>query len=95
MIGTDRDHKTGAIRALLAHSDSGALIYAGAAFIALRENERHRFFAEVERLRASWSMFKSSRLNDVKWCHPQLTVEVKHLAESNTLRHATVRGFAR
>jgi len=32
---------------------------------------------------------------DVKWCHPQLAVEVKYLAGSKTLRHATVRNFAR
>jgi hypothetical protein len=30
-------------------------------------------------------------MQDVKWCHPKLTVEVKHLAGSKTLRHATVR----
>ena len=27
----------------------------------------------------------------VKWCHPRLTVEVKHLAGSKILRHATVK----
>jgi len=32
---------------------------------------------------------------DVKWCHPKLVVEVKHLAGSELLRHATVRNFAR
>src|SRR6478735_2235451 len=36
VIGTDRDGKTGALRALLSHKDSGGLGYAGAAFIALR-----------------------------------------------------------
>jgi ATP-dependent DNA ligase len=35
VIGTDRDRKTGALRALLAHSDSAGLIYAGAAFTLL------------------------------------------------------------
>jgi len=35
VIGTDRDRKTGALRALLAHKDSAGLSYAGAAFIAL------------------------------------------------------------
>ena len=32
----------------------------------------------------SWGAFKSSRLMDVKWCHPKLVVEVKHLAGSKT-----------
>jgi bifunctional non-homologous end joining protein LigD len=95
VVGTDRDPKTGALRALLAHKDSAGLGYAGAAFIALAADERARFFSELERLATSWAAFKSSRMHDVKWCHPKLTVEVKHLAGSKTLRHATVRNFAR
>jgi bifunctional non-homologous end joining protein LigD len=50
VIGTDRDRKTGALRALLAHTDSAGLSYAGAAFIALAGAERAQFFAELERL---------------------------------------------
>src|SRR6476660_1171742 len=91
VIGTDRDRKTGAVRALLADQDSAGLSYAGAAFITLAGDERIRFFAELERLATSWGAFKSSRLMDVKWCHPKLVVEVRHLAGSKTLRHATVR----
>jgi bifunctional non-homologous end joining protein LigD len=91
VIGTDRDRKTGALRALLAHNDSAGLRYAGAAFIALAGDERTRFFAEVERLTTSWNLFRSSRMNDVRWCHPKLAVEVKHLAGSKMLRHATVK----
>ena len=91
VIGTDRDRKTGALRALLAHNDSAGLSYAGAAFIALAGDERTRFFAELERLATSWAAFKLSRLTDVKWCYPKLTVEVKHLAGIKTLRHATVK----
>ena len=95
VIGTDRDRKTGALRALLAHSDSGGLIYAGAAFIAMRGDERSAFFDQLEQLKTSWAVFKSSRLSDVQWCKPAIVVTVKHLAGSKTLRHATVRGFAR
>jgi DNA ligase D-like protein (predicted ligase) len=95
VVGTDRDRKSGAPRVLLAHTDDFGLIYAGAAFIALCGEERDRFLAEVERLTTSWSAFKSSRMNDVKWCHPKLRVEVKHLAGSKMLRHATVRALAR
>ena len=40
VIGTDRDRKTGALRALLAHADSDGLLYAGAAFIALGGSDR-------------------------------------------------------
>jgi bifunctional non-homologous end joining protein LigD len=93
VVGTDRDRKTGALMALLAHSDG--LKYAGAAFITLGGNERREFLTEVERLTTPWAALKSSRATDVKWCHPKLTVEVKHLAGSKTLRHATVRGLVR
>src|SRR5262249_11195297 len=95
VVGTDRDRKTGALRALLAHTDDFGLIYAGAGFIALAGEERRQFFAEIERLATSWEMFKSSRMSDVQWCHPTLRVEVKHLVGSKFLRHATVRAFAR
>jgi bifunctional non-homologous end joining protein LigD len=93
VVGTDRDRKTGALRALLANNDSAGLSYAGAAFIALAGDERDSFLAEAERLTTSWDSFKSARVSDVRWCHPRLMVRVKHLAGSKTLRHATVRGF--
>jgi DNA ligase D-like protein (predicted ligase) len=93
VVGTDRDRKTGALRALLAHPNSEGLNYAGAAFIALSDDERTDFLAEVERLTTAWAAFKSSRLTDAKWCEPRLLVRVKHLAGAKTLRHATVRGL--
>ena len=40
VVGTDRDRKTGALRALLAHPNSEAMNYAGAAFIALGDDAR-------------------------------------------------------
>ena len=93
VVGTDRDRKTGAVRALLAHNDGSGLNYAGAACISLAGDERTQFFAELEHLATSWEAFKSSRTVDVKWCQPTLTVRVKHLAGSKTLRHATVRAL--
>ena len=93
VVGTDRDHKTGALRALLAHPNSEGLRYAGAAFIALGDDARTEFLAEVERLTTAWAAFNSSCLSDAKWCQPKLTVRVKHLAASKTLRHATVKGI--
>ena len=73
VVGTDRDRKTGALMALLAHSDG--LNYAGAAFITLGGDERKEFLAEIERLTTSWTALKSSRPTDVKWCHPKLVCE--------------------
>jgi bifunctional non-homologous end joining protein LigD len=91
VIGTDRDRKSGALRALLAHPNSEGLNYAGAAFIALSDEARREFLAAVEGLTTSWAAFKSSRLVDVKWCQPKIMVRVKHLAGSKMLRHATVK----
>ena len=91
VVGTDRDRKTGALMALLAHTEG--LKYAGTAFITLSGDERKEFLGEVERLTTSWGAFKSSRSTDVKWCQPGLRVRVKHLAGSKTLRHATVRAL--
>jgi bifunctional non-homologous end joining protein LigD len=95
VVGTDRDRKTGALRALLAYPNSEGLNYAGAAFIALADEVRTEFLTELERLTTSWAAFKSSRLTDAKWCEPKLMVRVKHLAGSKTLRHATVRELMR
>ena len=89
VVGTDRDRKTGALMALLAHRDG--LKYAGAAFITLGGDERKEFLGEVERLTTSRGAFKSSRGTDAKWCQPRLMVRVKHLAGSKMLRHATVK----
>jgi bifunctional non-homologous end joining protein LigD len=93
VVGTDRDRKTGALRALLASPDEGGLRYAGAAFIAISGEERAQFFGEIERLKTLHALFKKWR-NDVKWCHPKLTVEVKYLPGGKTLRHATVKRLA-
>ena len=93
VVGTDRDRKTGAVRALLAHNDGSGVNYAGAAFIALAGEERTQFFAQLERLATSWEAFKTSRMVDIKWCQPALTVRVKHLAGGNVLRHAVVKAL--
>ena len=55
---------------------SAGLNYAGAAFIALGDDVRTEFLAEVERLTTSRAAFKFSRLTRVKWCQPKLTVRV-------------------
>ena len=94
VIGTDRDSKTGAVRALLAAADSDGLSYAGAAFIALGGDERSAFFDQLEQLKTSWAAFKSSRLLDVQWCKPALVVKVKHLAGSKVFHSHDKRRLA-
>jgi len=93
VVGTDRDRKTGALRALLARANEEGLDYAGAAFIALDDMARAEFLDVLERLATPKGLFKATRLADVRWCLPKLAVRVKHLAASKTLRHATVRAL--
>jgi hypothetical protein len=50
IIGTDRDHKTGAMRALLAKADGHALTYAGAAFIGLRGDAWHQLRERLQHI---------------------------------------------
>jgi len=95
VIGMDYERKTGAPIALLGRHDSDGFIYAGWAFIALDGDERREFLAEVERLTGAWAAFKSLRQSNTSWCEPKLTVLVKHLAGSKTVRHATVKGLVR
>jgi bifunctional non-homologous end joining protein LigD len=95
VVGTDRDRKTGALRALLARASEKGLDYVGAAFIALDDVTRANFLDVLDRLATRERLFKATRLSEVRWCVPKLTVRVKHLAASKILRHATVRGLVR
>jgi hypothetical protein len=52
LLGIDRNRKTGAARALLATTEAGDLVYAGAAFIALRPEVREELRAKLEKLAA-------------------------------------------
>jgi hypothetical protein len=50
IIGTDRDRKTGALRALLAKADKHVLTYAGAAFIGLRDDAWDELRERLQRI---------------------------------------------
>ena len=94
LLGIDRDHKTGAQRALLAKSERGQLVYAGPAFIALRGEPREDFEARVAKLRHERPVFSWLRNRDARWVKPVMTLKVKHLAfGSGLLRHATVKSL--
>lgn len=47
LLGIDRDRKTGALRALLAKTERGQLVYVGPAFIALRGEQREALEAKL------------------------------------------------
>jgi DNA ligase D-like protein (predicted ligase) len=93
IIGTDRDRKTGALRALLARADEGRLAYAGAAFIALNREEREDLQNRLRRIEVKHCAIPKLRLPDATWVEPKLVARVRSLAGAKYLRHATVRGF--
>lgn len=94
LIGIDRDRKTRAPRALLAKTDGRGLDYAGAAFIALRGDDRETLSAKLDELAAESPSIPWLRNREARWVKPLLAVKVRHLTGSRFLRHATVREIA-
>src|SRR4029078_5312889 len=80
IIGTDRDRKTGALRALLATADKHALTYAGAAFIGLRADAWHDLRDRLAQTAITHSPLTGLRIKDAQWVEPTLTAKVRHLA---------------
>jgi bifunctional non-homologous end joining protein LigD len=93
IIGTDRDRKTGAMRALLAKADGQGLIYAGAAFIGLRGDAWHDFRERLQRIAVARSPLIGLRMKGAEWVEPKLTANVRHLAGAKYLRHAVVKAL--
>jgi DNA ligase D-like protein (predicted ligase) len=93
IIGTDRDRKTKAVRALLARAEGRGLAFAGAAFIALSGNERDELWAHLESINVGECPLARLRLPRAQWVRPQIVARVRHLAGAKYLRHGTVRGF--
>ena len=94
LLGIDRDRKTDAPRALLAKAERGNLIYAGAAFIGLRGEEREALQGKLRALAVERPSISWLRNREARWVKPKLSLKVRHLAfGSGLLRHATVRGL--
>jgi ATP-dependent DNA ligase len=80
--------------ALLAKAERGNLIYAGAAFIGLRGDERAALQSKLQALAVERPSISWLRNRDARWVKPKLSLKVRHLAfGSGLLRHATVRGL--
>src|SRR5215471_5357324 len=95
LLGIDRDRKTDAPRALLAKSERGKLIYAGAAFIGLRAEEREELQSKLRGLAVEQPSISWLRNREARWVKPELSLKVRHLAfGSGLLRHATARGLS-
>jgi bifunctional non-homologous end joining protein LigD len=94
LLGMDRDRKTDAPRALLAKAERGNLIYAGAAFIGLRAEDRAALQSKLRTLAVERPSISWLRNREARWVKPKLSLKVRHLAfGSGLLRHATVRGL--
>jgi ATP-dependent DNA ligase len=91
IIGTDRDRKTGALRALLAKADGHMLTYAGAAFIGLRGDAWHELRERLQQIAIARTPLTGLRLKDAQWVEPTLIAKVRHLAGAKYLRHAVVK----
>ena len=91
VVGTDRDRKTGALRALLAKADGHVLTYAGAAFIGLSSDGWHELRERLQQLAIRRPPLAGLRLKDAEWIEPKLTARVRHLAGAKYLRHAVVK----
>lgn len=94
IIGTDRDRKTGAMRALFARAEEQGLIYAGTALIGLSAKAREDLQLRLKALTREVPPIAGLRLKDAQWSEPELVVRVRHLASSKQLRHATVRAVS-
>jgi len=93
IIGTDRDRKTGALRALLAKADGHNLTYAGAAFIGLRGDAWDALGERLKQLAIKYAPVRGLRMKDAQWVEPKLTAKVRHLAGAKYLRHAVVKAL--
>jgi bifunctional non-homologous end joining protein LigD len=93
IIGTDRDRKTGALRALLAKAGSPGLRYAGAAFLAVPGETCRELFERLKRLSSTHSPIAGLRFKYAKWVRPEVSARVRHLVGASCLRHATVRAI--
>ena len=93
IIGTDRDHKTGATRALLAKANGHALTYAGAAFIGLRGDDWHSLREQLQQIAIARAPLMGLRMKGAQWVEPRLTAKVRHLSGAKYLRHAVVKAL--
>jgi len=93
IIGTDRDRKTGATRALLANAAGHALTYAGAAFIGLRGDAWDELRERLQHIAMNRAPLSGLRMKDAQWVEPRVTAKVRHLAGAKYLRHAVVKAL--
>jgi bifunctional non-homologous end joining protein LigD len=66
IIGTDRDRKTGAMRALLARAEAQGLSYAVAAFISLSAKDRAKLQKRLQELASSRCPLPGLKLKDAR-----------------------------
>jgi bifunctional non-homologous end joining protein LigD len=93
LLGTDYD-KEGKPIAYLGREDGGELRFAGTAFLTLVGKPRDELQKRIEKLLTTRPPVPQRAWRKPQWLKPELRVRVRHLAGGDTLRHASVRGFA-
>jgi len=91
VVGTERG--TGPTTALLAREHDGELEYVGGAMLTLSDNERDRFWADMERLKRLGPPLRVDKRKGAQWVEPEVHARVQFLRGGGKLRHATVRGL--
>lgn len=79
--------------ALLARLDGSALHYAGRAVVSLKGRDRADFWRYVEQHQAERPSFIRGKVSGT-WIAPTIPAVVKHLRGEESLRHASLIGFA-
>jgi DNA ligase D-like protein (predicted ligase) len=80
----------GAPFALLARETGGELVYAGSAFVTLKQADRDRFWGSVEALKVAKPVVAGIGSRKAGYCRPELRVRARHLRGEAMLRHASL-----
>jgi ATP-dependent DNA ligase len=81
----------GAPFALLAREEGGRLVYAGSAFVTLRQPTRDQFWSRAEALKIAKAAVPELRgKRKASFIRPELRVRARHLRGEGMLRHATL-----
>jgi ATP-dependent DNA ligase len=93
LLGTDYDNEGKPI-AYLGREEGGQLHFAGTALLTLAGDARRELQERIAKLATNRAPVKQRTWRMPQWLKPELRVCVRHLQGGDTLRHASVRGFA-
>src|SRR5687768_44011 len=77
VLGTVREPGSPAL-ALLGREEDGRLLYAGSAFVTLKETDREKFWQRADALAVGRPALQLKN-RKASWCRPELSVRVRYL----------------